>query len=483
MFDQSQNLKTRINLPDYDYQKEVSNRLLLGSLSKDEIKILEEITFSPTTFTLDNLAKNTDLSKDTVAKALEKIEPSGLLKVDGETITINKDYRKYFELHIEKFDEDFSPNLNFLKSLLKRVPLDVLPLWYPIPRSSDNIFESLVEKFLLTPQLINRYVGEIKLSSDILKIILDEIEASPSFFVSFEHLAKNFDISKEAFYEASLTLEFLLIAAHTFETINDKSIEGITFFNEWKNYLVFKEDKHPIRICKPDEVVPTHNDVFFFTNSLSRFLDISANEALHLVLDASERWVLASDSVASILAQFEGFSNLSEEDMYYFNETFSKIIHCCLFLKLIKIENSQVVVSEKHAEWQSLDVEKQALHLYRTLVANYPFNELSESVCKERKIHEIEKSLDQIPDQDWILLSEFLDNLTLHLSAQSECLLTRFGKKWKYTLPAYSEQELSLIEKVVYDWLFQIGAIERGLFQTKPCIRLTPFGKKVFATS
>ena len=56
------------------------------------------------------------------------------------------------------------------------------------------------------------------------------------------------------------------------------------------------------------------------------------------------------------------------------------------------------------------------------------------------------------------------------------------AQKADYLLNSYSNEELSLIEKIVYDWLFQVGAIQRGLLEGKPCIKLTPFGKKVFAT-
>ena len=166
----------------------------------------------------------------------------------------------------------------------------------------------------------------------------------------------------------------------------------------------------------------------------------------------------------------------------FVRDIFTKVVYAARILKLISIEQSTLKLSEAYQEWQTFDLEERALFLYRKLVASYDFSELSGSTCKERKVHEIEKSLIQIPEEGWILLSDFLNNLTLNLGEQSQCSLTRFGKKWKYVLPSYSNEELSLIEKIVYDWLFQVGAIERGLLDSKPCMKLTPFGKKVFAT-
>ncbi|PCI76855.1 hypothetical protein COB21_03725, partial [Candidatus Aerophobetes bacterium] len=96
MFDQSQNLKTKIDLSDYDYKKEIANRVLLGSLTESESQILEEITFSPTTFTIDTLAQNTNFPVDTVLATLNKVQSSGLCVIVGKDVTINKDCRKYF---------------------------------------------------------------------------------------------------------------------------------------------------------------------------------------------------------------------------------------------------------------------------------------------------------------------------------------------------------------------------------------------------
>lgn len=482
MFDQSQNLKTRINLSDYDYQKEIDNRLLLGSLNQDEMAILEEITFSPTSFSITTLVKNSGLNKEAVLSTLEKVKPSKLLVVEEEQITVNKDARKYFELHIEKFDEDFSPNLNFLSALIRRVPLDVLPMWYPIPRSSDNIFESLVEKFLLTPQMLIRYMGEVKLSSDLLKVILDALETDSNHFVSFKALEQEHNASKKDLYEASLTLEFLLLASHTFDTTGDEPVEGITFFNEWKDYLNFKDNKKPACICDSDKVPSLHEDPFFFLNTLDAFLALCKQETITLIVDADEAWSLSHDAMTRVLDHFDTFAHETEEQMHYVRDIFTKVVHAARTLKLISIEQSKLDLNEAYSEWQTFDIEEKALFLYRKLVASYDFSELRGSACKERKVHEIEKSLIQIPEQGWILLSEFLSNLTLNLSEQSQCRLTRFGKKWKYVLPSYSNEELSLIEKIVYDWLFQVGAIQRGLLEGKPCIKLTPFGKKVFAT-
>lgn len=485
MFDQSQNLKTRVDLNDYDYKREIASRVLLGSLNSDEAAILEEITYSPTSFSINMLATNTGFSADTVLKTLEKIQSSGLFTINGSDVTIDKDTRKYFELHIEKFDDDFCPDLNFLKSLIKRVPLDVLPLWYPIPRSSDNIFDSLLERFLHTPSLFDRYKSEIALSNENLKNVIDALESSENGFVSFKTLEKRYGLSKQEFYHFSLELEFLLIAAHTFERVDEELIEGVTFFKEWKKYLQLKKRKVPVAIDDSEQanVHVLHNDTFFFTKLVTRFLALLEKESISLTLNSSESWTVAPDSLILVRKVFHDLPSDTEEQMHYFEKTLEQVIRCACVLKLMKIKGSCAHLDhEKYQQWSELSVEKQALYLYRTLIANYPFHEITESGCKERKVHEIEKSLLQILDQKWVKLSHFLKNLTVHLSQDSACQLTRLGKKWRYSEPSYSKLELELIETVIYEWLFQAGAIYRGVFEGEPCIRLTDFGKKVFGS-
>ena len=41
--------------------------------------------------------------------------------------------------------------MEFIQLLLRKVPIDILPTWYPIPRTSNSIFDSLIEKYMKTP--------------------------------------------------------------------------------------------------------------------------------------------------------------------------------------------------------------------------------------------------------------------------------------------------------------------------------------------
>ncbi len=81
------------------------------------------------------------------------------------TLFVDKDVRKYFEAKVEKFDEDFQPNLDFLQSILNKVSIHTLPLWYPIPRSTDNIFASIIETYFSTPKIYSPIPERVRIRS------------------------------------------------------------------------------------------------------------------------------------------------------------------------------------------------------------------------------------------------------------------------------------------------------------------------------
>ena len=58
--------------------------------------------------------------------------------------------------------------------------------------------------------------------------------------------------------------------------------------------------------------------------------------------------------------------------------------------------------------------------------------------------------------------------------------LKKTGRYWKYSLPDYSPHEIALIRLVIFQWLFEMGAIVTGSFQGLDCLRITPLGQSLF---
>ncbi|NGX44601.1 MAG: hypothetical protein K1060chlam3_00771 [Candidatus Anoxychlamydiales bacterium] len=138
--------KNKISLLDYDYKQDIENRVLLSKLTEFELSILEEILFSSITTSLSRLSKDLETSEKKLLSVLEKFEKANLLKIDGQIINIDKKMRKYFEFEYQRFEENFKPDLLFINNLLHKIPIHVLPIWYTIPKSSNNIFASIIDK-------------------------------------------------------------------------------------------------------------------------------------------------------------------------------------------------------------------------------------------------------------------------------------------------------------------------------------------------
>ena len=145
--------KNKINLSDYPYQKDIENRLFLSQFSLLDHALMEEILFSPLQISFPKFLKNLGKEEKEVVACLEKFERIGLVKIVDNFLLIDKETRKYFESQFAKFEEDFKPDMEFLQSLLRKVPIEVLPSWYAISRTSNHIFSSIIEKYLLTPQI------------------------------------------------------------------------------------------------------------------------------------------------------------------------------------------------------------------------------------------------------------------------------------------------------------------------------------------
>ena len=174
--------KNKVLLSDYDYKRDIESRLLLSRFTETEYAVLEEILYSSIRAPLSKIAKNIDLSEAETADILQKFVKTGLIAFEDDfMVVVDKEMRKYFEVEAEKFEESFRPGMEFLQHLLKKVSIHILPQWYAIPRTSDNIFESIVEKYLQTPQIFQRHLLDLNFENPILPAIAQDVLKSPHF--------------------------------------------------------------------------------------------------------------------------------------------------------------------------------------------------------------------------------------------------------------------------------------------------------------
>ncbi|MDN3507492.1 MAG: hypothetical protein P0S94_01070 [Simkaniaceae bacterium] len=472
--------KNKINLADYDYQKDIQNRMMMARLSPEDLEILEEILYSPPKLSIAELVESVEHDEDVVRNTLEILQIADLFNLDNDTIIVNKEMRKYFETQILKFEEGFTPGMEFLQALLRKVPIHVLPTWYPIPRTSDNIFEAIVEKYLVTPQTYHRYLMELNFGDEVLTGIVKDVFEAEDFRLPSEKIFAKYNLSPEQFEECMLYLEFNFVCCLVYTKKNGKWQQVVTPFHEWREYLRFGHDNAAKKITDPTDLVRYRPSDFAFVDDITALLDLASDVEINVALDAQEHWIADPASVSKITDVIHDFDLNDDLSKAEFNYYFSKLIKKILFLKLAYIAEGVLKVSESTDDWLNLQIERRALSIYKHTIMHIDRDELPADVASERSIHEIEKALPTLFDKGWIYYDDFFAGLTIPLSEESRVTLKKVGRYWRYTLPNYSDQEQTLIRKVILEWLFEAGIVAIATHNGKQAFRVTALGEKIF---
>lgn len=477
MHDVNLQKKNKISLEDYDYRHDIENRLLMGQFTSTDLEVLEEILYSSITIPIRKLSKNLNLEEEELLPILHKLGKSGLFTMeDAQTITIDKEMRKYFETQILKFDPDFKPGMEFLQSLLRKVPIHVLPIWYSIPRTSNNIFESLVEKYLLTPQIFQRYLLDLNFPNPTLSSIVKDVYNTPNCILFAKDLIEKYSLSKEQFEEYLLYLEFNFVCCLGYQKVGKEWKEIVSPFHEWHEYLLFLRATESPSLPHPGEVERFRPHDFSFIQDISVLLSMAKKQPIPLVMEQEREFQIPAAPLSTLAAKLEGFKPHDPELLPYINRLIAKL----KMLKLADIVDNRLYALEAANDWLDMRLENRAIFLYR-----HPLNRVDETkapahLCTDRNIKEAEKSIQRVLHSGWIYLSDLLRGTIVPLGEDSLVMLKRQGKTWKYCLPTYSEEEIALIKTVVLDWLFEIGVTAKGMHQGKECFMVTPFGQSLF---
>jgi len=472
--------QNKIKLEDYDYQKDIRDRVLLSHFSSEEIEILEEIVCGPPEVSLVDLSGQLDKSPQALAVVLEKLLGANLFSIDGDTLVVNKERRRYFETQIMKFKENFSPGIEFLQALLKKVPFHVLINWYQIPRTSDNIVRSVIEKYLHTPQTFLRYVTDLDLGDEKLSGIVNDLFSAPDYKMYSEVLRKKYGMDEEEFEKNIIHLEFHLLCCLTYEKSGDRWVEVVSLFKEWRDYLSFLRRTQPREIKQTGMVKRTRSNDFAFVEDMSEVLKLSDVRPLYLYLNENEEWVFDKQTTIYLCKHLKGFDLKSQEGQKFFTEYSRKILQKLLLLKCACIEKRRLLSNDEAKEWLFLSVEKRAFNTYKQTISHFQANDASADTYSQRNIHEIEKELGRIIDSGWVFFKDFLAGIIAPISDNSRMYLRKEGCSWRYTLPKYSEEEVSLLKRVIYEWLFESGVIATGLCGGEECLKITTFGRSMF---
>ncbi len=460
--------KNKVVLADYAYRRDIENRVLIANLSVFDVDVLNELLSSSLSFPIADIIQTLEASHTDVVNSLNKFIPSKLLQHDGHTIRVDKDMRKYYEFQIEKFDEDFTPDLEYIFRGLKRIPIQVLPNWYSIPRSTDDIFDSIVEKYLLTPKIYLRHLSELNFEDPIPHQIMDDVFAAEDFKVRSKTLRDKYDLSREQFEEYMLLLEYNFVCYLGYTKIGDQWKEVVTPIHEWREYLRFQRDTVPQTIPE-DKVKRFHKgDHYAFTSDLTDLLQVITQQPLRVDGSSSLGYSLSSEALtlwAPALA--------TEEVAGYCRRLVSRLLQ----IHLVEVRDGKLIPTVQAKEWFKKAPADQAMVLYRLPVHSEDYPSIKSSLFTEKNLREVEKAVKRVLKSGWVAFDDFVRGMSEPLGDSEPISLRQKGKRWSFVLPTYSAEEQVFVKEMIFQRLFQVGIVTAGTYDGQPCFTVTSFGR------
>jgi hypothetical protein len=435
--------KNKIFLADYPYKRDIENRLFMANLSILEVKVLQEILNNSLRIPISELCDSLSCPEYLLQPIFDKFSLTGLVMRKNDSLFVDKELRKYYEFHIQKFDNDFEPDLFYLQGLLSKIPISLLPQWYTLPRTSDNIFSSLIEKYFTTPKHYEKYLNDLVFDDQCLNSIANDLFNSQDLTLTTDSIREKYSLSRERLEELILLLELHLVAVLSYKN-NGSNWDGvITPFYEWKRYLAFNITHSPVPIKETDQITRTHPKDFGFLLDLQNLL--------------------------------KTFDTKNSQSSYI--SDFHTLIDQAKILGFVEETANTTKLKKSPEEFLRLAIQDQGILIYRQAISDF----LSRTTCPldyvERSFREIEKSLIKVFDKNWILYEDFIKGFTAHIGNAAPVTLKKVGSKWCYVLPSYHEKHLEFVELTIMKMLYYAGITATGTYKGKPCFSVTEFGK------
>ncbi|MBX9743660.1 MAG: hypothetical protein K2X08_00430, partial [Chlamydiales bacterium] len=447
------------------------NRMMLADFTPFEHHVVEEILFSSLKISSKKFSKSLECTDLELCEVLDKLAGAGLLSLEGDIISVDKEMRKYFECEIARFAPEFKPDMDFLQGLLRKVPIHILPTWYAIPRTSSNIFESILEKYLSSPQVFNRHLSELHFNDPKIQAIIQDVYTAPQLQVSSTDLIARYNLSKREFEEIMLLLEFHFVCCLWYIKEDDHWIEVISPFYEWRQYLLFLQQTTP-SCLSPDLVTPFREGNFPFIEDMTSILQIIQKTPLFPWDDAGSLSFSTFQHLIKILDLPPSWPPLQNY--------LTRIIKKLCIVHLASITDGKLCSTGFTNDWLELSVENKASYLHRHPMNQIIFYPVEASLNTEKQVHESEKLIKRVIHGEWVYFEDFLQGALMPFDEPTTVSLKKTGKAWRYTLPQYSKEQKEFIQAVVFEWLFEAGMVALGNANNRDCFRVTPLGRCFF---
>jgi hypothetical protein len=468
--------KNKIDLADYNYKRDIENRVLMSTFSTFDVEVLEEILHSSLRLTVPKLCDTLDADLEELEPSLEKLAKTGIFERDGDQLVVDKEMRKYYESQILKFDDEFEPNMDFLQGLLRKVPIHVLPVWYSIPRSAMNIFEALLDRYLGSPRKYQRYLLELNLEDATLNGIMERVFTAPDFKVRSRDLREEFGLSREEFEECLLHLEFNFICCLSYNQIGNQWKEVVTPFHEWREFLRFRRDKMPKKLDSTgvERLRTSEFAAVQDATALLQAMPISVSEGRHHYC-----YRLDDDELARLARLCDGMPPLTEANRERYATYFGHLIGKLCLVEMAEEADGVVHPTEYGKEWCEMPADERAMAIYRHPHNSLVSREVDQRLQTERNLREVERSLERVTQLGWILFDDFFQGVIVPIGNAEEVKLEKKGRKWQYTLPTYSDEERLFIKASIFERLFEAGLVSIGRYEGKDCFCVTSFGRGI----
>ncbi len=458
-----------IHCESYDLAADVDFALFLSKLQTADIEFLQELSFNTLQISLPVLATDLGMEIADLTEMLKKFEAIKLIAIEGDQILVNKERRREFENELVRFNEQSPPGIGFILYLLTKPPIQEVPYWYGISRTSDNLFQSISDKCLATPAIFNRHIQESRFFSENTATILDMVYGCPNYEVSQRELLQTLRISVEELAKELIILEFSFLACVCYKKSTSGFEPFVTPFTEIRTFLQHKNSSTPKSIPENEwsKIAQNQSDPFAFVEDSTHLIQLI--DSKKIVLKEEPKTV--DDSLLKQLRESDPkWKPLSPE---YFQNLFDRLS------KFYFIEENQtgLYVTDTGREWATLRVQDRANHFVRNPLLLLPKKLFPAALVSEKRIRDVQSAAKQLIGLGWVTYSDFIKSMSVPLLDPTVLTLIHGATHWKYQLPNYSPDELLFVEHVILGSLWESGIVMKGVYKMVPVLCLTPFGQ------